>query len=256
MSASDHHRRISVPLGRPDPSDPLREETFELVLFYKDEKLRSHAVKHLTNLRESETTWKILSPDERGIVTGAILKLQELGCPYFSAAASVPPCEYGVSSCRLYPACSRITGDLEAVYLRALTGFVMESVKVPRYARFFSDRDGNTALAFMPNRPVVVKASLMEENIYNILTCYGAVGMSFAEMRDQQVEMIRNEARGRTITLCDERTWGVEAQSEDEPREGGTGERDAAAKSAKRKSKAGRFRGGGAHWRRFLDESE
>lgn len=251
-----HRRRIIVPLGSSDPRDPLREETFELILFYKDEKLKSHAVKHLTNLGESETAWKSLSFEERAIVTDTIRRLQDLGCPHFSVPTSVPPCEYGVSSCRFYPRCGEITAELEQVYLRAVTEVITQSIERPRWASFFSDRDGNPSLVFMGDRPVVAKASLMEDNVYNIITCYSSVGQGFQEMRDLQLEMIKNEARGHTIIYHDEAAWGLAGDETDEDIEQENGENDPVGKSHKRKNKSGRYRGGGAHWRRFLNERE
>ena len=251
-----HRRRLSVPLVPGDNARPDTAEKIEIILFYKDEKLKSHAVKHLTNMGESETTWKGLSSDERAVITRTIGQLQDLGCPHFLIPTTVPPCEYGVSSCRHYPRCAEVTAELEEIYLRAVSQVIFESVQKPRWASFFSDRDGNASLVFMPDRPVVAKASLLEENVYNLLTCYGAVGQSFQEMRDLQMEMIRNEARGRSINLHDENTWGLMDDDPTDDEEQEAHEIDAAGKIARKKSRAGRFRGGGAHWRRFLDEHE
>jgi len=249
-----HRRRLSVPLCQGGEDCAQTKETIDIILFYKDEKLKSHAVKHLTNLGELETTWKSLSAEDRGVITRTIGRLQDLGCPHFLVPTSVPPCEYGVSSCRHYPRCAGVTADLEEIYLEAVSGVILEAAKIPRWANFFSDRDGNPSLAFMPDRPVIAKASLLEGSIYNILTCYGSVGQGFQEMRDTQVEMIKNEARGRNISFHDENTWGLLDEDPTDVDNEESVEMDAASKNQKRKSKAGRFRGGGAHWRRFLDE--
>lgn len=249
-----HRRRLSVPLGRGDEYRDQTEEKIEIILFYKDEKLKSHAVKHLTNLGELETTWKSLSAEDRGVITRTIGRLQDLGCPHFLVPTAVPPCEYGVSSCRHYPRCAGVTADLEEIYIRAVSGVILEGVKIPRWASFFSDRDGNPSLVFMPDRAVIAKASLLEGRTYNILTCYGSAGQGFQEMRETQVEMIRNEARGRNITFHDENTWGIKDEDPNDGDNQETAEMEAVSKGQKRKSKAGRFRGGGAHWRRFLDE--
>ncbi|MEW5734818.1 MAG: hypothetical protein AB1921_08180 [Thermodesulfobacteriota bacterium] len=248
----EHERYTELVLGDSDEGEDSSGEKLRLVLFLKEEKLRAHAVKHMTDTAEERTTWKSLGEAERRIVSRTIAALQDLACPHFTLGTAAVPCEAGRQACRLYDACTPLTEELCELYRAAIHQFIREGARVPRMARFLSDRDHNLNLTLMPDRPVVVKASQMEEDVYNVTTCYGGQDVSFARMRDMQVEMIKNEARGRNITLYTDFAWGFEKRE----REKEAAQQTRKDKTAAARKPAARFRGGGQSWRKYLDDDE
>jgi hypothetical protein len=250
----EHIRYKEIPLGSREGSVDLSTGALKLIFFNKDEKLRSHAVKHLTNLAEAQTTWKSLSNDQEKVVARTIKDLQVLGCPHIALKTLIPPCDRGDYRCKLYDLCTPKVKELEEIYLAAVRGFVEDAAQAPRLAEYFSDRDGEYAITLMPERPVVIKAALLDKQAYNLVTCYGGVDISFAQMRDAQLAMIRNEARKKNITLHEEAAWGIEqGPADDFAGQAHAGEKATENQKAKDKTRRARFRGGAQSWRRYLD---
>jgi hypothetical protein len=253
----EHIRYKEIPLGSREAPAGSRPGALKLIFFNKDEKLRSHAVKHLTNLSEAQTTWESLSGDQEQVVARTIKDLQVLGCPHIALKTLIPPCDRGDYRCKLYELCTPTVKELEEIYLAAVRAFVEDAAKAPRCAEYFSDRDGEYALTLMPERPVAIKATLLDKQAYNLVTCYGGVDMSFAQMRDAQLAMIRNEARKKNITLHEEIAWGLgEGQSTDFQGQAQEKERAAGKMQGKAKARHARFRGGAQSWRRYLDSAD
>ncbi|MBU2490738.1 MAG: hypothetical protein KKA60_15225 [Proteobacteria bacterium] len=249
----DHERYREIELHGAGPAGTqARGDRLLVVLFRKQEKLRSHAVKHFTNLTETDTTWKALGGEVHTMVTQAIRELQDLGCPYFSQGLATPPCQGSTSRCRLFLSCGRIVAKMEDKYLELVENFLKESGQAPRYSYFFSDHEAAEIFCAMPDRPVVVKAVAWREGIYNLSTCYAGSGVSFTEMRDIQLDKIKNEARSRNIQLCSDVAWGVDQASEPLAPEG------EAAAEAKKPGRPDRkpYKGGAQTWRKYLDDWE
>ncbi|MBW1989392.1 MAG: hypothetical protein JRI97_07585, partial [Deltaproteobacteria bacterium] len=133
----ERYRRIDL-FGAGPAGAAERGNTLKVILFRKEEKLRSHAVKHFTNLAESDTTFKVLSREDQARVTRAIGDLQDLGCPYFTQGLATPPCEGVEKRCPMFLACGRILRGLENTYLELVEDFLRQSGAAPRYAYFFS----------------------------------------------------------------------------------------------------------------------
>ncbi len=248
----DHERYREIELHGEGPAGTRpRGDSLKVVLFRKPEKLRSHAVKHFTNLTETDTSWKAMGGDFHAMVTRAIHELQDLGCPYFSQGTATPPCQGAAARCRLFHPCGRIVGEMEKKYLELVEGFLSESGRAPRYAYFHSDSENAEIFCAMPDRPVVVKAVRWKDEVFNLSTCYSGAGVSFTEMRDIQLDKIRNEARSRNTQLCSDRAWGVDTAAE-EP--GGEPDRPDSKKPGRPEKKP--FRGGGHSWRRYLEDMD
>ncbi|MDI6797551.1 MAG: hypothetical protein QMD09_11425 [Desulfatibacillaceae bacterium] len=253
----EHIRYKEIPLGSGEASVEDGPNALKLIFFNKDEKLRSHAVKHLTNLAEAQTTWKSLSSDQEKVVARTIKDLQVLGCPHIALKTLIPPCDRGDYRCKLYDLCTPKVKELEEIYLAAVRGFVEDAAKAPRLAEYFSDRDLDYSITLMPERPVAIKATLLDNQAYNLVTCYGGVDMSFVQMRDAQLAMIRNEARKKNITLHEEAAWGIgQGPADDFQKQAPAGESAAGEQTGKTKTRRARFRGGAQSWRRYLDSAD
>ncbi len=249
----DHARYYEIGL-KSDPQAPThrQEGPLKIVLFRRAAKLRSHAVKHLTNLSQFQGTWKRMASLDITLIRNCITDLEEAGCPYFQFSPENPPCDDGRAGCHLFERCPRSIRDLEKAYLQALVECLSEGGEVPRYAYYFSDNDQAHIFCLMPDAPLVLKASLLPgDDIFNLMTCYGGEGINFTEMRDLQVDKIRNEARSKNTDLCSLTGWGLEdvsrtqAKNNRQPRKG-------------KRSQSGRpkkfHKKGGGDWRKYLDE--
>lgn len=236
---AEHPRYHEIPVAADCLDCPQSGEPLKIVLFSQDVELRSHAVKHLLDSKEIDTVWRGLMSMEESVVTGCIVGLQRLGCPGVTLGISRPPCR----GCRLYGPCTEIAAQVEAEYLRIVRTVLEEGGGIPRFACFFSDADGYDVFYLMPDRPAVVKASLVSEGCLNVMTCYGGAGVGFTQMRNDQMEMIQNQAgRKKNVVFCDAESWGLLPPEDESPvRPPGP-----KPKKPKRKRKP-------RHWRQYLD---
>lgn len=214
LTKADHIRYRELPIakvqgGCPDSSDGM----LKIIVFTHDEELRSHAVKHLLNLDEQDNAWSGLMGRDAGAVSDLITALEKIGCPSMTLGTHRPPCRTGNGICPRYHACTPFVSTLEARYLEIIQMVMKESAAIPRVAWFHATEYGYDAVAMMPDRPIVAKASAVGNQVMNLMTCYAATDMSFSRMRSQQVEMIRNEARNNKPVFCMPDTWGLNPAS-------------------------------------------
>lgn len=243
---TNHPRYREIPLETTQELIPQVGNALRIVLFHRDESLRSHAVSHMTNL--SETAWFHILSAKRALITESITRLQELGCPYYTLGLEKPPCQTG--ACRLYETCETAAKELEDAYLEILENILLEGTRIPRFALYFYDKEKIHLFCLMPDRPFVLYASLLPDGIFNLMTGYAGRGVSFSEMREDQVELIKNNARNRNITWCNTDTWQV--QIKDENQNPGDIEKGQNRKT-KKKLKPYK-RESGKNWREYLDE--
>ncbi|ACL05498.1 hypothetical protein [Desulfatibacillum aliphaticivorans] len=251
----DHARFFEIDLEETQDAPRVRDHgPLRIVLFRRAAKLRSHAVKHLTNLTQYETTWKRISGVDIELIRRCIADLEKAGCPFFKFSPENPPCDDGREGCRLFDRCPASVKQLEQAYCNALVQCLMEGGQVPRYAYYYCDNEQAHMFCLMPDAPLVLKASLLPEETetYNLMTCYGSEGVSFTEMRDIQVEKIRNEARAKNTDLCSLAGWGLEQARSDQAREHAKG-RESAKKKRRLKK---RHKRGGGNWKQYLNEYE
>ena len=219
------------------------DNALKIVLFHRDEKLRSHAVKHFTNTSEMEEIWKKVFSLNISVVLKSISDLQDIGCPYFSRGFSSPPCiKKGGIKCSLFEKCSEFTSDIENEYLCAIDKILKEGVNIPRYAFFSSTyTDPHDRLCLIPNTKIVLKASLLKNNIYNLSTCYGKTGIKYKEMLYRETKKITDEAFSKNISWYSEKNWGLTSSS------------DKKHKKRKNRVKNPYKRCSGGGWQQYLD---
>ena len=255
---TSHPRYREIPLADPSGEDKDKSR-LKIILFKRDEKLRSHALKHFANLAESGAVRDGNVELDQSLVVKCIAGLKELGCPYYVLGTQFPLCERGRGQCRLFNPCSKIVEKLENAYLEVVARFIRDGGEVPRYAYFFSDREGNQVFCTMPDRPVVLKAFALADGTYNLVTCYSGPDISFQELRDLEIEKMRNEARSRNISLYSDEEWGFETLGNtlgrEDSRKMEEQEWDESGKTA-RKHKQRYYRSGAGSWRRYLDDCD
>ena len=77
----DHPRFREIYVYQCSPKCPNEEGQLKVVLFYRDENLRSHAVGHFANMTEIHE-WKRWQDIDLNAVTKSIDSLREIGCPF------------------------------------------------------------------------------------------------------------------------------------------------------------------------------
>lgn len=209
-SNAEHSRYRELPVletryGCLDSSDGM----LKIIVYTHDAELRSHAVKHLLNLDEQDNVWSGLMGRNADAVADHLAALEKIGCPSMTLGIHRPPCRTGNRICLRYHACTSVVSTLETRYLEIIQMVMEESTAIPRVAWFHTTEYGYDAVAMMPDRPIVAKASAVGDQVMNLMTCYAATDLSFSRMRSQQVEMIRNEARNNKPVFCTPETWGL-----------------------------------------------
>ncbi len=203
--AKKYKRYHEIPLQKCNADCPGKgEEVLKITLFDQYANLRSHAVKHLASSREPLWIEKLNA--DAGIIDRSIKDLQNIACRYFSAKLLKPPCK----GCPLSQKCNVCVAKLENEYLRIIRNVLEEGCTKPRYACFYSNREGRYAFWTIPDKPVVVMSSLLDKDaaVYNLTTAYTAnAGISFSEMLKKQGEKIRNESPGKRIHWCKSDHW-------------------------------------------------
>ncbi|RLC09523.1 MAG: hypothetical protein DRI57_21965 [Deltaproteobacteria bacterium] len=181
----------------------------KIILFEEREKLRSHAVKHFANPKESEISWKKIGSTDDQLAVQCVNELYLLGCPFFGSVLGLeyPPCR----GCRFFhDKCTEITRDLEDEYLKVINDVIKDGGNTPRYACCFSNRDNAHIFWTMPKQRVTAKATLFKDDIYNLKTCYSAKSnVALQRIRDKEIGKIRKEASSGRVTWCNASNWGI-----------------------------------------------
>lgn len=235
------------------PPSAAREERLKVIMFNKNERLRSHAVKHLMNATERDDWEAILGFSISELVLKSHSMLKDLGCPFFTLETYTPPCERGKSMCRTYEKCEVMIEKLETIYLEAVEKVIDFAAKRPRHARY-RNKDDHFINVMLADIPLVAKLTRLEsEDTCNVMTCYRPVQGGFAtpkEAREQVRRRILHEKKGQ-VDWATPQTWGL-AESDDE---GFSEEKQ--KKRKKPKTERIPYRAGGAsNWRRYLENME
>ena len=225
------------------------ESLLKIVLFKNDKNLRSHTIKHFANLLEFEKIWRRYVPKgiNENVITSSASAIKDIGCPYFNLSLNTPPCHH----CTIFDLCNEHIKELESLYLSCLEKVLQEGGNIPRYAHFLSKRHDNEMIYLMPESAVIAIASILKNDIYNLSTCYVKPNTRLNEMRDREIQKIKDEASLNTIAWCNELGWGIQSFIDkiDLPER-------VNKKTNKKRQKAKPFRGGGQTWRQYLDEPE
>jgi hypothetical protein len=215
----------------------------KIILFREDKKLRSHAVKHLTDALEYEDSWGSLVAMTFQQINKCSETLRDLGCLYFTIQCANPPC----NRCHSFTQCSPLVSALENEYLNAVEKAIKEAGSIPRYACFLTRSDASSHCWILPNRKLVAMA-VLQGDTYNLMTCFNPKRKEpWTEMRDYCRRELSRDAIGYSIIWCREDTWGLPASSYD----------FYALQSEKPKSPKRPYfkRSHGGDWRRYLEDA-
>jgi len=242
----DHPRFREIDVYQCSPKCPNEEGQLKVVLFYRDENLRSHAVGHFANMEEIHE-WKRWQDIDLNAVTKSIDSLREIGCPFFVINAHRPPCRAGEKRCSLFQRCSPVVSYLETAYQGGIEKILKEGGTIPRYARF-QDRNNDCFCWMFPDGKVLAKL-VWHEPYYNVMTCFRpkqGFSARWKEIRDYTIRKIQNEG-GKTVTWCTEDNWGFGASDSEQDR---TSHKREKHKSGRPKPK--RHRRGAQSWREYI----
>ena len=202
----DHTRYYEIPLtGCKAPCQNDNQQPLNIILFKDDRKLRSHTVKHFTNLVEFESAWKGMVSVSHEAIVERIEAVKNIGCLYYELGSTTPPC----GACRQFDNCTELANDLESAYLECALSVLDQCSHIPRFAFFLSATDDNQLFIALPDRPIVMKASRLKDNIYNLMTLYSRTHISFSEMRDIEMRKIQKQADRKTLSWCTRETWDL-----------------------------------------------
>ncbi len=235
MEKAKKHKRykeFSLKVGDDKKTESHSTIDIGIIFFVNDYKLRSHAVKHLTNSIDFENIWKnVLSKDIR-FISNIISALKAIDCPFFELNYETPPCH----KCHSYKDCTRYVSSLETEYLEGINQFIIQTGILPRYAVYNSNNRKMEILSVLSDSRVVLKACQIEGNIFNLMTCYAKNGLSFFHILRKEVSKIESEADNKNILWCNSSNWAIGLNIED-----------------KKKSKNPYRRAGGDNWKQYLE---
>jgi len=191
---------------------PKVDKELEVILFYWDELLRSHAVSHFANLTEIQD-WKKIGSIDTHRLTASIDGMKDIGCPYFTEALDRPPCRSNNKKCRKWKQCTPYVTYIENNYEACCRKLMEESCQVPRLAGF-KNNAGQENFWVLANYKIVALCSFIGSR-YTMKTCYRpkqGVSVTWYEIRDFIIKKIQFESRGE-IHWISKQTWGIEDES-------------------------------------------
>lgn len=232
-------KRISVKTCHNNSFDQ-ETSALKIILFKSKYKLRSHAIKHFTNTLEFETIWKNYLPKNIGSLAKYITDLENIECPFFKSIYDTPPCH----KCRIFKHCTPYASGIENTYLAGIEDVIIEDGNLPRYTIFFSKKFKNETFSGLSNNRVILKASIIEKDIFNLTTCYVKIGKPLVEIMSNEVAKILAEADNQSIKWCNKSKWGIGISIDDQK------------KNIKKSPNSPYRRGSGGNWKQYLDETE
>ncbi|MCF8070583.1 MAG: hypothetical protein K9L30_18540 [Desulfobacterales bacterium] len=227
-------------------NDPRQEtSTIEMMLFNDKYKLRSHAIKHFTNTLEFEKVWKNYMLKNNDSLAIYITNLESIDCPFLRFSYSSPPCQ----KCQIFDTCSSYISGIEQSYLKGIEDILINECNLPRYSMFFSKRDKKKTFSGLSDTKVTLKASIIEKDIFNLMTCYVKLGKPLNEIMNLEVAKILSEADSESIKWCNKSEWGIKIGVKNNKME--------KKKSNKTKPLGPPYkRGGGTNWKQYLNNME
>lgn len=244
QNMSDRHKRykrFSLKACEAKKSESQEGFDLEMVLFADGFKLRSHAVKHLTNTIEFENVWKKVLPRSGPVLSDIISDLKALGCPFLEFGLENPPCH----KCRSFDDCTDRVAVLEAAYVESVDRIVSQTGELPRYAVSHSKRENAVVFSALSDKRVIVKAVQMPDGIFNLLTCYAKTGLSLAHAVKNEITKIMKEAGNKSIQWYSRPNWGLDLEIKKKKKH-----------TKKKKSNKPYRRAGGGNWKQYLNEIE
>ena len=214
MSNSPHPRYRSYSIVSPcrNSGCPHNGPDLKIILYIKDKKLRSHAIKHFTDTNEFPA-WNKLSnisrQNARQIVTYCNY-IKTIGCPYLRTSydKSDPPCE----RCTLYKQCSKYANFIEDKYIKIIEAAITQGIAIPRYACYIL-ANNLQYFVVIPDTNVAVKACYDNtRQAYNLTTCYCNPYKQWPDFLNSQEKNIKKQAdRTKTVIWCTTEKWQIGA---------------------------------------------
>jgi len=193
-------RNSSCPENGPD---------LKIIFFINDEKLRSHAIKHLADTNEIDI-FKKLSNDVKSshnVIIKYSDSIKDIGCPYYTQSTySDPPC----LSCKIYNQCSQYAKSIEDIYIKAIDATLLQGIAIPRYACYHNSEYNLKYFATVARTKAVVHAYYANDyKAYNMLTCYcGLSNNKLGDFLNFQQTRIHQQAMGRgSVIWCKPDNW-------------------------------------------------
>jgi hypothetical protein len=215
---------------------------FDIVLFKKKEKLRSHTYKHFFDEKEFLNVWRRFTGKTLENISQARSYLEQISCPasYNTSMA----CE---NNCPVFAQCTYILDEFEKEYITCIQQVIHDSAETPLFSTYESSRvNGQQALSFLSRHTVVAKVVEINTGVFNLATCYASnrENESYPEFRDKIIKRIRSEAARSNITWFSKNSWGlVKRDIKIDPKK----------KSGKKKI-APYKRGGSGNYKQYLDD--
>jgi len=178
----------------------------EVILFYWDTHLRSHAIDHLGNFTEL-SDWKKVGKIDVDKIILSIDRIKDIGCPYFTEDEGSPPCFGKSGKCVKWKQCSPHAAYIEDRYLSCCQKVLEEGCETPMLAVFYNYSTQKKFWAMGRNK--IVALCLFIKNNYTLKTCYRpkqGAKITWKEIRDHMITKIHFEAVGKTCWITDE-TW-------------------------------------------------
>ena len=187
------------------PSENENPPSLNIILFKDNRKLRNHAVKHFFNSSEFEAVWAKMTSFSHQTISKRIESVKNIGCLYYSMAAESPPC----NACPFFSRCTDIMHDVDDAYLNCAKQVVEQCCQIPRFAYYIKKETTIHKIFALPDRPIVIIASQLDDNVFNLNTLYNVPNISFPKFREGQIIKIGYESERKAIVWYTENTWGM-----------------------------------------------
>jgi hypothetical protein len=266
----DSHPRFKI-------FNDYNKKEYPFIIFKKDEKLRSHTVKHVLHWYEWNTGWKRLMKDvspqksENHDIFKVYDTLKGIGCPYVSEKVDPeslvkmireqsykggypaeseddrhPPC----GGCRLYRQCSS-TGivEVQELYVSFVQKGIEKSLQTPRYAQFipYNKNDGEKRLTGLIVGPVIIRTAFVSDlqySYYNVMTAFVPVQYRrWVDVIMSETEKIKDDARTSPVDWHIEDTWSINSPASNDTKNEPTGKKGKSVYNKRSKT----------NWKTWLD---
>jgi hypothetical protein len=208
-----HKRLVQYLSPGKEPLPGQTAETLDVILFYWDTHLRSHAVFHLANFTEI-SDWKKVSRIDLPVITKNIDRIKDIGCPFFLDNTRRPPCYSNSGNCRKWKQCTTYAAQIENSYLDCCRKVIEDGCTIPMLA-VFQNNEGEKNFWAMGHNKIAALCSLIN-GTYTLKTSYRpkqGAHVTWKESRDFLISKVLFESSGNPRWITDE-TWGVARENE------------------------------------------
>jgi|GEM_PF-4188872 len=191
----------------PSSGCPQTGSKFKIILYIKDQELRSHAIKHLADTNQIEVWEKLTTAfnNKIGVIINNIQAIKDIGCPYFATInEDDPPC----LTCQLYKKCSPHAQEIEELYISMIDATLSKGVKIPRYACYVTHKQLKYFTTIPDIRVVAHACYEPTRQVYNLMTCYCNCQDRWGDFLRKVENKIRTTTSApKSVIWCTEDTW-------------------------------------------------